>query len=277
MSTRLLLTGLIVFLLALSTSLSADTILLRTGEKFTSDKIWEEDGAIRFNMQGLIVKVNKQDVAAIIRDGEKADPLPATLPAPVIDTSASPIQFKPLTDPPPTSRSELPDDSPQTTPNFPKPLTKPERKQQSEEKIQGTGIKGLVWEMRPSEIPGLVHAQTEWDDQGIDHYVRPDEPLLMGSARLDGIVYGFWKTRLYSLMYWVAGPPGYEVLKKVVMSHYGEGTRSKSGRERYIWRSTSTDRMLEFDEKLNIGIFWMRSRKLEEQFKLDQPSAASQK
>ena len=236
----------------------ADTILLKSGEKFTSDKVWEENEAIRFNMHGLIVKVNKQDVASIVHDEEggthSSPPLSARQPAPpVADPTLPPYDAQPVPDPASSMK--------------PPPPARPEKHPATQTATGGTGLKGLSWQMAPEQIPGLVPIETNYDAEGIDHYIRPGEALRLGNARLDGIVYGFRKKRLYSIMYWVAGPRGYAALKQVVNDHYGSGTKSERGLERYIWRSTDTDRMLEFDKKLNTGIFWMRSRTLDDQLK----------
>ncbi len=68
-------------------------------------------------------------------------------------------------------------------------------------------------------------------------------------------------------MIWVDGNPGYARLQQAVLDRYGPGTKNETGLERYIWRDNTTDRMLEFDEKLNTGIFWMRSKNLDQQIK----------
>ncbi|MEJ2037762.1 MAG: hypothetical protein P8X55_02355 [Desulfosarcinaceae bacterium] len=263
--------GLTLLSSAFSNGLRADTIILNSGEKFTSTRVWEENGAIRFNMNGLIVKVEKKDVASIIHDGAGERPAetarPARAPEPAADPTLPPDQarLQPDAKPaPPLSRPAAPRH--ETTAQKP-PLTRPEGRKTTSAAVNGTGVQGIAWEMSPGQVPGLVHVQTEWDNEGLDHYIRPDEALRLGSARLDGIVYGFWEKRLYSIMYWVGGPKGYAKLKKAVFTYYGPGTKSERGLERYIWRSPDTDRMLEFDKKSNNGIFWMRSRELNARMK----------
>ncbi len=117
--------------------------------------------------------------------------------------------------------------------------------------------------MRPSQIPGIEKYKTDPEFGGIDQYWRPEGSLKLGNVLLDGLVFGFWQNRLYTITIWVEGRPSYDKLQQVVMDRYGEGQKNPQGLERYIWLEPSTDRMLEFDEASNSGILWMRSRELD--------------
>jgi hypothetical protein len=91
---------------------------------------------------------------------------------------------------------------------------------------------------------------------------------------LDGLVFGFWQNRLYSIMMWVEGRPAYNGLERVVLDRYGDGRKSKTHQARYVWvDDRTTDRMLEFDEQRNVGIFWMRSRDLDSHIKSVYPES----
>ncbi len=45
----------------------ADTIILKNGRQIQTDKIWEKDGIVRYNMYGVVVGHSREDVAKIIR------------------------------------------------------------------------------------------------------------------------------------------------------------------------------------------------------------------
>jgi hypothetical protein len=89
----------------------------------------------------------------------------------------------------------------------------------------------------------------------------------LGPAVLDGRIYGFWRNRLYTITMWVEGPPAYRRLREAVFERYGPGRQNSDGRERFVWADPTTDRMLEYDEQLNTGLFWMRSRALDDEIK----------
>jgi len=250
----------------------ADEVVLTSGERFTSDKIWEEKGKIRFNMHGLVVSVQKSDVAAIHRDGGSAQASrnsapntrpPSQDPMQPAPTHQSPTQPKTVAPTPPERSASKPDPS-------------PKKRSQPNDKIQGIGFKGIAWHMKPADLPGLSKIGTEEVFGGIDQYWQPDGPLSLGEALLDGLVFGFWQERLYSIMMWVDGKPGYKRLKRAIFKRYGEGEVSKQQPDRYVWvKDRTTDRLLEFDSERNIGVFWMRSRELDALIKQRYPEATA--
>lgn len=239
----------------------ADQVVLTSGERFSSSHIWEENGKIKFNMHGLMVSVNKSDVAEIIRSGVAATPPSArSTPSPQPAADLQTPTFRNRINDPPAGRS----DDPQARAASPAQKTEPliEASSAVSKEVGGTGLKDIFWQMTPKDIPGLKKIQTDPAYGGIDEYWRPDESPALGSALLDGMIYRFWRNRLYSVMIWVAGRPGYKRLRSAVTERYGQGRPNKAGLERFVWTDKTTDRMLEFDEELNTGIFWMRSQVL---------------
>lgn len=249
----------------------AKEVVLTTGERFTSTKIWQTSDKIKFNMHGLVVTVDKSDVAAIIEDDGSQQPMataapqyaptpaPVHTPAPAVKKTPAPLS--------PAKKQQKP--APRTAHK-----TAPSTKQPPPPgpgKIDGVGHGGLSWLMTPADITGLAYIGKDPDDESIDQYWRPSEKMALGEARLDGIVYGFWQNKLYSIMMWVDGPPGYERLRQSVFQHYGQGRKSTKVKDRYMWISRQSDRMLEFDHHRNTGFFWMRSRQLDARMKAQLP------
>jgi len=229
---------------------AADEIILKSGDRFTSPKVWEEDDKILFDMQGLIVNVNKKDVAAVIRGTQHT--ATSAVPAPR-QQSTSPTASRPQ----PAAKQVLSRKS--SDPTDKDPHTRP--------KVKGIGFDGLAWQMHPADIAGITKLGTDPAWGGIDQYWRPDRNLSLGDVLLDGLVFGFWQNRLYTILVWVDGKPAYTRLQHAVFERYGPGRKNEKGLQRYIWIDDSTDRMLEFDQQRNTGIFWMRSRVLDQQVK----------
>lgn len=226
----------------------ADVVVLTSGERFTSSKVWEENDKLFFDLQGLVVSVNMTDIATVIHGNDDTGPPkpPAPPPAAVQSSNPEPASARP---------SIL--SGPQSTPDKPK--------------AHGIGLNGLAWQMKPAEITGIKKLNTDPSFGGLDQYWWPAGNLTLGDVILDGLIFGFWRNQLYSIMVWVDGHPGYLRLQQAVFDRYGAGLKNKSGLERYVWLDDTTDRMLEFDPKLNTGIFWMRSRNLDRQIKLLYP------
>ncbi len=241
----------------------ADEIVLNSGERFSSDKIWNENGKVRFNMHGLIVSVDPADVVSIIRDNPAAAPqAPVRQTAPILPAAPTHRKHPPAGKHGPVEPASI-------KAKAAKSPTQPTAAQSP--RVRGIGIDGIEWQMRPSEIQGLEKIKTDPAYGGLDQYARSEGSLRMGDALLDGLVFGFWQQRLYTITIWVDGKPAYERLQRAVFHRYGKGQKNKAGLERYIWLEQATDRLLEFDNKLNTGIFWMRSRDLDRHVKQRYP------
>jgi hypothetical protein len=263
-------------------------IILNSGEKFQTDRSWQEDGRLKFRLNGLVVSVPESDVAQVVSPQKRpeapeveARPTPSKRPLTVSATAnrqskrrqrlQSALRLPPPDQKPPgganlpesaprqSRRSEVPDHAlkdktaaPQAPPPTPASGAPPTR----------TVFRDLAWGMRPNSLPGLAFSQTNPAYGGVDEFFYPEEELQLGGAPLNGIVYGFWQQRLYTITIWTDGRPSYEKLRRWVIDTYGPGQQRQKEVERRIWLADGTDRMLEFDDALNTGIFWMRSQQL---------------
>jgi hypothetical protein len=236
----------------------ADEVVLNSGEQFSSSKVWEENGKILFELQGLTVSVAKEDVASILRStGDASRPAePVQEPPPPL--SQQKAAAPPVPQPPP--KKAVPPLSPGPTSG--------RNQDPPGVKVRGIGLAGLAWQMKSAEIPGIQKLKTDPAHGGIDQYWWPNGNLTLGNVLLDGLTFGFWRNRLYSILLWVDGKPEYQRLRQAVFDRYGPGRKNEKGLERYVWaEDETTDRLLEFDAKLNTGIFWMRCRDLDQQIK----------
>jgi hypothetical protein len=241
----------------------ADDILLNTGERFTSEKIWEESDKIRFNMHGLVVSVDKADVVAVIRDNRPATP--AVKPAEEPPPAPGGIE------PPPSSVPQKPAPVPQPL-QGPKALARPEPANPErpgppagQPKVEGIGIDGIHWQMKPSQIPGIEKHNTDPAFGGIDQYCTPRGKSQTGQClnRRPNL----WILAEPALYHHDLGGRSTLLMNRLhqaVKERYGSG---KEKRHR-AWSAMSgskkgTDRLLEFDETSNTGILWMRSRALD--------------
>jgi hypothetical protein len=251
------------------------TVVMSTGERFVTSEVWEEDGKIRFNMQGLMVSVKNDEVAGIIRsqrggfaEAQPPDSAPANELAANIKTGSLPLPAG--TDPAqhaaqPQGPIRRPHKSLHTERN-----TVPNASRTSAARLRTSeeiGLDGLVWRLSPAQIAGLEKIETDAAFGGIEQHWRPDQPLTFNDADLTGLVYGFWNDQLYSVMMWADGRIGYDLLRKAIFARFGPGRQNNSNVERYVWVGEETQRMLEFDTKRNTGIFIMRAGRLHAQIR----------
>jgi hypothetical protein len=270
--------ALVIFALVLLTAPSAraDWVILKSGEKFQTDRSWSEDGRLKFRLNGLVVSVPANDVAKVVAPNT-ASPAPAAAPIPAIVNNTQTgyrelrlqgaLQLPPpqpqlrskktSTKPPPATAASTAAENRKNEPSSNQPTTSPSRR----------AFRELAWGMRPSSIPGLLLSQTDPAYGGVDEFYHPEEVLQLGPAPITGIVYGFWQNRLYTITVWADGRPSYEKLRRWVLDTYGPGQQSNKSVERRVWYGKGSDRLLEFDEALNTGIFWLRSEKLHARIK----------
>jgi hypothetical protein len=269
---------------AAAASARGEWVILTSGEKFQTDRSWQEEGRRKFRLNGLLVSVPESDVARVIVPGTTpADPAVqqrSNQPAPAAEKVAAPPTdaLRPsrqerlrnaLNLPPPkpesgasTRHASTPTASPAPG-KTPAPRVDDPPAAPSPQPSRGVPVfRDLAWGMRPSSMPGLLLSQTDPAYGGVDEFFYPDEDLKLGGAPLNGIVYGFWQNRLYTITIWTDGRPSYEKLREWVVDTYGPGNQRQEEVERRVWYGEGSDRLLEFDETLNTGIFWMRSAKL---------------
>ncbi len=262
----------LLFLALISISIGhADELILKSGERFSSDRIWEENGKIRFNMHGLLVSVAKEEVVSIVREKDVltmgSETVTASRPKTTgIEENDAPYRM-------PDSADDV-ENRKQDPYNGRRPLI--ERNQGTfshrNPSALGTGLENISWRMKPGAIQGLEKIKTDPIFGGIDQYWRPEHPLSISGAPLDGLVYGFWEDQLYSIVMWADGSIGFQRLRDALFTKYGPGSQNRAGVERYVWLEKDTQRMLEYDTHLNTAIFVMRSAELDHHLKKKYPS-----
>ena len=129
-----------------------------------------------------------------------------------------------------------------------------------------SGFRNLRWAMDRSTFGPLKEIKSTADQEEIKEYVRQNEDLKMGEARLDSIVYVFWRHQLYALTLWTRGQANYLALRKEVFNRFGVGVKSDPGRECHFWSDRYSDRMLKYGEADQSGLFWMRSKELDRRY-----------
>jgi hypothetical protein len=242
------------WLLCLPSLSDADIVILKSGDKYETDRIWEESGQVKFKNRNHLMSVPKHQVEHIFKT---TSPRPATK-----DTRRHPPGDE-------NPRSMIANAAAQANPS----TTKPPRSvgHTAEDAIQDLIFEGVRWGLAPGDIEGLTYSDRDPAYGGVAQYYRPDEDLKMGRADLRGVLYGFWRDQLYTITAWADGIANYRKMRKKIFKHLGKGSQRLSGVERYTWIDEDSDMMLEFDVDLNIGLFWMRSRMVDRQVKKHYP------
>lgn len=235
----------------------ADVIILKDGRSIEAQNVYEQEGNIFFSLQGLKMRVSKK---AVIRVTKTKKAAPA---APIKINESSPenknrsgrrIQF-----------AETIESESLVSEKFSREETK---KPQPE--TRWSGFRDLRWAVGRSTLGRLQLIESETGEDEIKEYVRINEDLKMGKARLDSIVYAFWRHKLYAVTVWITGQANYMALRNEVFNQFGIGHRSDQHQERYLWSDPYSDRMLKYVAADQSGLFWMRSKELNRMHQLSQ-------
>ena len=251
----------ITVLLVLSPNfISADTVILKTGETIETRKAWEQGDKIFFDLHGLILSVDKKNVQQIKRSKLDRN-----------DSSSNPNKKKAVLS---KRHNETRRKKVWHNGNIQKPSS-PCLSNASDGALKPgnlNGFRDLRWGQKESSVEGLQKIDTQPDLDGIREYIRPDDVLKIADAELKSIVYSFWYEKLYSVTIWTEGRHNYFALREEVFRRFGKGRKSNKHEERYIWSEEKTDRMLEYLESGEFGLLWLRSKVLDRQFKLSELS-----
>jgi len=236
---------------------SADMIVLKSGQSIEAEKIFEQEGNIFFYLYGLKMRVSKRAVLRVTRTNNAESALPAGIKrsAPEIrNRSNRTVQVEKIIE-----AESLSVENPAG-----------EQTKRNQPEIRWSGFRDLYWAIGRSTLGRLTEIESGTGQEEIKEYVRANEDLKMGKARLDSIVYAFWHHKLYAITIRAAGHANYLALRNEVFNRFGIGYKSDQNRERYLWSDPYSDRMLKYVDADQSGLFWMRSKELNRLHRLPQ-------
>jgi hypothetical protein len=124
------------------------------------------------------------------------------------------------------------------------------------------GFNGLIWGTEFSTVENqFVYSRTNPSLGGIKYYIRKNEEMTMGEARLDSIEYGFWQDKFCAVKVYFLGHTNFSLVKDVLFKRFGPGTQPNSDIEVYFWFSFAEALIhIGYDEAREKGILTMVSK-----------------
>ena len=253
-----LIIALSLFTLLFSTTVQAETIVLKNGKELKVEKAWSEGGQVNFIFHGMQASLPQSKVKQIKPFPKDAD-------------QASDRQKDKMTVSKKTNRKSVK--------NLPGAQKKNEEPISS--KFQPTamatnpscelfvdGFCGLKWGVNVSKVYGLEKKKAVSGLDEVIEYTRPKDILKIGDATVKAIVYSFWRKKLYTVTIWTLDHSNYTALRERVFVKFGKGRQVDPTSETYVWSNTHTDIMLEYEEKGQLGMLWLRSNEMDRRYKL---------
>jgi len=127
------------------------------------------------------------------------------------------------------------------------------------------GFNGIRWETTLSSLKGMKHYRTDPSHGGIECYLKEGNAFKLGNGKALPIEYGFWRGKFYVGMVITKGVTDWDALREAVFREFGEGSKSFSNREEYLWLGNNTVMALRYSEFSKTGIFYIRSNSMSRQ------------
>ena len=142
-------------------------------------------------------------------------------------------------------------------------------------KNEPDGFRGLLWGMNVKDARDLNYVNTDPRYGGIKMYTRAGDAMTIGSAKIEKIVYQFWRDRLCSVTIAVHGLDNWSGLQSATFDQFGPGSQTGLEPESYSWTGAKTSIMIQYDEGRQTGELWIGSKALAKEMQLYEKNKAS--
>lgn len=133
---------------------------------------------------------------------------------------------------------------PQTLNNF-KPGSEPD------------GFGKIYWGVDVIILKDIEYCRKDPSYGGIDVYRKTGEDSRICGVAAKSVEYLFWKGRFCGIIFFEEGYSGYEQLRCAVSKEFGEGKKTFTDQEYYVWEGKKTLMALEYNPVGRRIFFWM--------------------
>lgn len=275
--------ALLAILVVVNGAAAKQMVVLATGEVMTVDRAQVRDGRVWITWNGLSLSIAEKDVLRIESDGKNhtivQDKSPPSQPEP-----SSPETRKPTTGKIASKRKHHTKSAPVKRSAPEKAAAETDKDTDSSEPVELSataeelltflefdGFGDIKWGAHREAQIGLKRLYKNSELPEVIEYVRPTDSLQLGSdAEPATIKYAFWKDRLYMVTLWAPGPEAFESIRQAMVNKFGQGIPKPDNPQTLYWIDEDADRMIEYLEDKGLSLLWMRSREINNQYKLAQ-------
>ncbi|MFN4228010.1 MAG: CsgG/HfaB family protein [Candidatus Ratteibacteria bacterium] len=131
-------------------------------------------------------------------------------------------------------------------------------------KNEPDGFRGIKWTTNSSQVPNLKLIKEEGN---FKEYLKTDENMQIGKAKLEKIIYRFYKDQFESVLVETKGKENFENLKTVTLERFGEGKKIEENE--YLWEGQVTTIYLKYQQSEEKGILKMFSEEMKKKIEAD--------
>ena len=96
------------------------------------------------------------------------------------------------------------------------------------------GFRGIKWGTKIGQAQGMVLVEDKGNEK---YYARPDDKMKIGDARVDKIVYGFYRDEFFTVTIGFSTLMHFMSLKETLTNLYSEWAQQKE-KDKYYWAGT---------------------------------------
>lgn len=132
-----------------------------------------------------------------------------------------------------------------------------------------TGFRGITWGTDFSDVKDeMVYSRTDKSYGGIERYLRKNDEMMIGAAKVDRIEYEFWQNKFYGIFASFSEFTNYSSLKGALFERFGEGYKPNPYIAEYYWFNFAEGHIvLKYSEIQKKGFLMMYSKELNEKAK----------
>ena len=135
-------------------------------------------------------------------------------------------------------------------------------------KNEPDGFRGIKWGTDISTtLPGMEYYGTAPSYGGIKVYIRKNEDLHLGEAKLKRIEYNFWRGKFCAIWVLTKGSTNWRGLRNATFEKFEKGYQDNDFIEKYVWFGKITGMILKYNEVSEEGTLLMYSKKINKQQK----------
>ncbi|MCM8784734.1 MAG: CsgG/HfaB family protein [Candidatus Omnitrophica bacterium] len=131
-------------------------------------------------------------------------------------------------------------------------------------KNEPDGFRGIKWTTYNTQVPNLKLIK---EDANSKEYIKTDDNMYIGKAKLEKITYRFYKDQFESVLIETKGKENFENLKTITLERFGEG--KKIGENEWIWEGQITTIYLKYQQGEEKGILKMVSEEMKKKIEAD--------
>ena len=120
-----------------------------------------------------------------------------------------------------------------------------------------TVFRGIVWGAHTDELSGMTKVHTR---DSLDYYVKANEEMTIGDARIKGVAYVFYKNKFCGAVIDFKSPLNFGIIKETLFELHGKGSQPRKYKEHYGWSGKNITLTLQYDDitqKGQVKYFYM--------------------